>query len=489
MHTMPFDTVLIANRGEIAARIIKTLRKLGLRSAVVYHEVDARSPAVSMADTAILISGHTPIAAYLDIAQIIAAAHKAGAGAVHPGYGFLSEQAQFATAVIKAGIAFIGPAPETIELMGDKIRARNFVQSNGFPVAPSAIEEDDPATFVSRARAIGTPLLVKPSGGAGGKGMRIVRDVDALEGAIEQARSEGQRYFGDHRLYVESYIENPRHIEVQVLGDSFGNIVHLFERECSVQRRFQKIIEEAPSPALSPELRKRVCETAVGIARAANYQNAGTVEFIFDAGEFYFLEMNTRLQVEHPVTEMITGIDLVAEQVYATAGRELGFAQSDIVSNGHAIEVRLYAEAPERGYVPTSGKVLLLEYPSGVRIDSGITQGQPITTAFDPMLAKIIAHSPTRTLATATANHAIQGVILLGCETNASFLARILSDESFVRGQFHTGYLEENPHIAAGNSATALPAFLASAALLTRQVRESADAVPALHASLGHWRN
>ncbi|MGY4281872.1 acetyl-CoA/propionyl-CoA carboxylase biotin carboxyl carrier protein [Bradyrhizobium sp. LM2.7] len=430
-----------------------------------------------------------PIAAYLDIAQIITAAHKAGAGAVHPGYGFLSEQAQFATAVIKAGIAFIGPAPETIELMGDKIRARNFVQSNGFPVAPSAIEEDDPATFVSRARAIGTPLLVKPSGGAGGKGMRIVRDVDALEGAIEQARSEGQRYFGDHRLYVESYIENPRHIEVQVLGDSFGNIVHLFERECSVQRRFQKIIEEAPSPALSPELRKRVCETAVGIARAANYQNAGTVEFIFDAGEFYFLEMNTRLQVEHPVTEMITGIDLVAEQVYATAGRELGFAQSDIVSNGHAIEVRLYAEAPERGYVPTSGKVLLLEYPSGVRIDSGITQGQPITTAFDPMLAKIIAHSPTRTLATATANHAIQGIILLGCETNASFLARILSDESFVRGQFHTGYLEENPHIAAGNSATGLPAFLASAALLTRQVRESADAVPALHASLGHWRN
>ncbi|WP_247354763.1 hypothetical protein [Bradyrhizobium sp. 160] len=329
-------------------------------------------------------------------------------------------------------------------------------------------------------------MLVKPSGGAAGKGMRIVRDVDALEGAIEQARSEGQRYFGDHRLYVERYIENPRHIEVQVLGDSFGNIVHLSERECSVQRRFQKIIEEAPSPALSPELRKRVCETAVGIARAADYQNAGTVESIFDAGEFYSLEMNTRLQVEHPVTEMISGIDLVAEQVYATAGRELGFAQSDIVSNGHAIEVRLYAEAPEPGYVPTSGKVLLLEYPSGVRIDSGITQGQPITTAFDPMLAEIIAHSPTRTLATATANHAIQGVILLGCETNASFLARILADESFVRGQFHTGHLEENPHIAGGNSATGLPAFLASAALLTRQVRESADAVPALHASLGH---
>lgn len=281
-------------------------------------------------------------------------------------------------------------------------------------------------------------MLVKPSGGAAGKGMRIVRDVDALEGAIEQARSEGQRYFGDHRLYVERYIENPRHIEVQVLGDFFGNIVHLSERECSVQRRFQKIIEEAPSPALSPELRKRVCETAVGIARAADYQNAGTVESIFDAGEFYSLEMNTRLQVEHPVTEMISGIDLVAEQVYATAGRELGFAQSDIVSNGHAIEVRLYAEAPEPGYVPTSGKVLLLEYPSGVRIDSGITQGQPITTAFDPMLAEIIAHSPTRTLATATPITRFRGSFFSAArQTLASSPASLptsrLSADSFIR--------------------------------------------------------
>ncbi|MFB9263088.1 acetyl/propionyl/methylcrotonyl-CoA carboxylase subunit alpha [Bradyrhizobium erythrophlei] len=489
MHKLPFDTILIANRGEIAVRIIKTLRKLGLRSAIICHEVDARSPAVSMADVAIPISGRTPIAAYLDIAQIIAAAHKASAGAVHPGYGFLSENAEFARAVIEAGFSFIGPAPETIELMGDKIRARNFVQWNGFPVASSAIEEDDPATFVSRARAIGAPLLVKPSGGGGGKGMRIVRDLSTLEDAIDQSRSEGQRYFGDGRLYVEQYIENPRHIEVQVLGDAFGNVVHLFERECSVQRRFQKIIEETPSPALSPELRERICETAVGIARAANYQNAGTVEFILGENEFFFLEMNTRLQVEHPVTEMITGIDLVAEQVYAAAGKELGFSQGDIVSNGHAIELRLYAEAPQRGYIPTTGKVLLLEYPDGVRIDSGILQGQQITTAFDPMLAKIIAHSPTRIEAAMKAHRAIRELVLLGCETNASFLARILADEAFLGGQFHTGYLEENPHIAADNFASGLSAFLAAGALLARPVRESADAVPELHAALGSWRN
>lgn len=492
MRERPFDTVLIANRGEIAVRIVKTLRRLGLRSAIVYHEVDAGAPAVAMADTAIRIVGRTPIAAYLDAEQIIAAAREAGAGALHPGYGFLSENAEFARTVAAAGIAFIGPTPESIELMGDKIRARNFVQRNGFPVAPSAIEEDDPRTFISRARTIGVPLLVKPSAGGGGKGMRIVRDLDTLEDAIAQARSEGQRYFGDGRLYVERYVEKPRHIEVQVLGDGFGNVVHLFERECSVQRRFQKIIEETPSPALSPELRQRICETAVGIARAADYRNAGTVEFIFGGGEFYFLEMNTRLQVEHPVTEMITGVDLVAEQIFVAAGRKLAFGQSDIVARGHAIEARLYAEAPERGYAPTTGRVLLLEYPAGdgVRVDSGIVRGQSITTAFDPMLAKIIVHAATREEAARRAGCAVRDLVLLGCETNAGFLGRILGDEGFLNGQVHTGYLDENPQIAAGASASGdRPFFLAAAALLTRSVRDSADAVPELHAALGGWRN
>lgn len=490
MKQLPFDTVLIANRGEIAVRIIKTLRKLGIRSAIVYHEADADTLAVSMADIAIAICGRTPISTYLDIDQIIAAALKAGAGALHPGYGFLSENVEFARAVMKAGITFIGPTPESIELMGDKVRARNFVERNGFPVAPSAVEEDDPRTFLSRARTIGAPLLVKSSAGGGGKGMRIVRELDALEDAVVQARSEAQRYFGDGRLYVERYIDQPRHLEVQVLGDMFGHVVHLFERECSVQRRFQKIIEETPSPALTSEMRQRLCDTAVGIARAANYCNAGTVEFIFDGVDFHFLEMNTRLQVEHAVTEMTTGIDLVAEQIYAAAGCQLGFAQSDIVQIGHAIEVRLCAEAPERGYAPTTGTILMLEYPgTDVRIDSGILEGQRVTTAFDPLLAKIIAHSPTRIEAAQKACRAMRELVILGCQTNASFLARILADDGFLRGEVHTGYLDENPSLAQADCGSALPAFLAAAALLTRPVRDSADAVPELHAGLGSWRN
>src|SRR5262249_34455702 len=277
------------------------------------------------------ITGPTPVAAYLDGARIIAAAKQVGAGAIHPGYGFLSENAGFARAVAAAGRRFVGPTPEAIELMGDKVRARAVVPKLGFPGAPSAIEDDDPATFIERAEAVGFPLLIKRSAGGGGKGMRIVREAGALAEEIVRARSEGQRYFGDGRLYVERYVENPRHIEVQVLGDAHGNVVHLFERECSVQRRFQKIIEETPSPALSPEERARICETAAGIARAAGYRNAGTVEFIYGAGAFYFLEMNTRLQVEHPVTEMVTGIDLVREQLRVVAGEPLGFAQVDIV--------------------------------------------------------------------------------------------------------------------------------------------------------------
>lgn len=489
----PFHAVLVANRGEIAARIIRTLRKLGLQSAVVYHDVDFQSPAVALADRAIEISGRTPVSSYLDGDQIIAAALSVGAGAIHPGYGFLSESAVFARAVEAAGLVFVGPSPDAIELMGDKIRARNFVARHGFPVAPSAIEEDDPATFLQRARAIGAPLLVKPSAGGGGKGMRIVRDLAELDDAVVQARSEGQRYFGDGRLYIERFIERPRHIEVQVLGDAFGNVVHLFERECSVQRRFQKIIEETPSPSLSSDTRKNICETAVGIARAAGYRNAGTVEFIYGRGEFYFLEMNTRLQVEHPVTEMTTGLDLVAEQLAVSAGLPLRFNQMDVRSAGHAIEARLYAEAPERDFAPTTGQVLVLEYAEGegVRVDSGIARGQLVSTAFDPMLAKIIVHAPSRGGAIARARQAIDDFVLLGCETNAAFLGRILGDEGFGAGEVHTGYLDEHLDIAkwAAPDEGIQRRLLAAAALLTRPVRDAAHAVPALHASLGSWRN
>ena len=490
----PFETVLIANRGEIAVRVLRTLRKLGLKGAVVFHAADREAPAVRMADHAIEITGTTPVAAYLDGAQILAAARYCGAGAIHPGYGFLSENAGFARAVEAAGLVFIGPKPGQIELMGDKVRARNFVEKGGFPVAPSAIEDDDPASFVERARKVGTPLLIKPSAGGGGKGMRIVRDLAVLEVEIERARSEGQRYFGDGRLYVERYIENPRHIEVQVLGDAHGNVVHVFERECSVQRRFQKIVEETPSLALTPELRSRICEAAAGIARAADYRGAGTVEFIFgQGGEFYFLEMNTRLQVEHPVTEEITGKDLVHEQLRIAAGEPLGYAQADITSRGHAIEFRIYAEDPGRGYTPTTGPILRLRPPQGdgIRWDSGVAQGGEVTAAFDPMIAKLIVRGRDRSEAIARAERALAETVLLGCTTNTAFLRRLIAHPAFVAGDVHTGFLDANPQIAADpeTSRETLHALLAAASLSTRPMRDAADCVPDLHAAIGEWRN
>ncbi len=398
----PFSCVLVANRGEIAVRVLRTVQGLGLKGVVVYHAADATTLAVTMADEAIELHGETPVGAYLDAEQIIRAAQSCAAGAIHPGYGFLSENKAFCEAVEAAGICFVGPRPEQIDLMGDKVRARNFVEKRRFPVAPSAIEDDDPDSFVQRARAVGTPLLIKPSAGGGGKGMRIVRDLSDLEAEVARGRSEGQRYFGDGRLYVERYIENPRHIEVQILGDGQGGVVHVFERECSVQRRFQKIVEETPSPALSPALREEICQTAAGIARAIDYRGAGTVEFIFGPqGEFYFLEMNTRLQVEHPVTEQITGIDLVLQQLRIAAGEKLGFGQDQITARGHAIEYRIYAEDAAAGYTPTTGPVLFLQAPTGegVRWDSGVVQGGEVTSAFDPMIAKLIVHAADRTQA------------------------------------------------------------------------------------------
>ena len=487
----PFRSVLVANRGEIAVRILRTVQRLGLRGIVVFHAVDRGSPAVRMADAAVEITGDTPVAAYLDGAQIIAAGQRSCAGAIHPGYGFLSENAGFARAVAGAGLVFVGPTPEQIDLMGDKVRARAFVAAGGFPVAPSAIEDDDPTTFAQRALQVGFPLLIKPAAGGGGKGMRIVREAAALEGEIVRARSEGLRYFGDGRLYVERYIESPRHIEVQVLGDAHGNVVHLFERECSVQRRFQKIVEESPSPALDAATRARICDTAAAIARAARYRNAGTVEFIFGAGVFYFLEMNTRLQVEHPVTEMITGRDLVEDQLRIAAGEALGFAQSDLATRGHAIEFRVYAEDPARGYLPTTGPVLALRLPAGVRVDSGLVEGQQVTADFDPMLAKLIVHGADRAEAITLGDQALAGFVLLGCTTNVAFLRRLLKHPVFVAGDAHTGFLDANPEIAATPPVppVVLARLLAAAALSIRPLRDAADAVPALHAAMGAWRN
>ena len=490
----PFKRVLIANRGEIALRILRTTKALGLEAVVVYHAADAGTPAVAPADRATEITGASPIAAYLDGAQIIAAARAAGAGAIHPGYGFLSENAHFARQVADAGLIFVGPTAEAIELMGDKVRARAFVAARGFPVAPSAIEDDDPKTFVERARAVGFPLLIKLAAGGGGKGMRIVREAAMLEDEIVRARSEGTRYFGDGRLYVERYIERPRHIEVQVLGDAHGNVVHLFDRECSIQRRFQKIVEEAPSPALSEMERKSICDIAVGIARADTYRNAGTIDFIYGRGEFYFLEMNTRLQVEHPVTEMITGVDLVAEQLRVAAGAPLCVAQSALRIHGHAIEYRIYAESPARGFVPTTGRIVELALPEqgpNVRIDSGIAKGQRVTAAFDPMLAKLVVHGRDRDAAGTRAHDALGRFAVLGCETNTAFLRRLTADPDFAAAALHTGFLDEHPALAAEPpiSVELAAKLIAAAALSLRPVRDAADAVPDLFSAMGPWRN
>ncbi|MBP8232550.1 MAG: biotin carboxylase [Rhizorhabdus sp.] len=491
MTARPFTSVLVANRGEIAVRILRTVQALGMEGLVVYHAADAGSPAVRMADRAIEIDGSTPVAAYLDAAQIVAKASAAGAQAIHPGYGFLSENAEFARAVAAAGMVFVGPTPDAIELMGDKVRARNFVEARGFPVAPSAIEDDDPDSFVERARAVGAPLLIKPSAGGGGKGMRIVRDLALLDEEIERARSEGKRYFGDGRLYAERYVERPRHIEVQVLGDAHGNVVHLFERECSIQRRFQKVVEESPSPGLTPAERARICEVAAGIARAADYRNAGTVEFIYGAGEFYFLEMNTRLQVEHPVTEEVTGIDLVAEQLRIAMGAPLGYAQDDVHVSGHAIELRLYAEDPARDFSPTTGPILAYRPPEVIRVDSGIAEGGVVTANFDPMLAKVIVHGDSRAHAIERAKQALADFVLLGCKTNAGFLQRLLADPDFAAGDMHTGSIAEKPWLAQEPELDEqrLVELLGAASLLLVPVRTAADAVPLQHATMGAWRN
>jgi acetyl/propionyl-CoA carboxylase alpha subunit len=485
-------SVLVANRGEIAARVLRTVKAGGRRGVLVRHALDADGPASALADEVVEIDGPTPVAAYLDGAQIIAAAKRTGADAIHPGYGFLSENAGFAKAVADAGLVFIGPSPEAIALMGDKVRARAFVAARGFPVAPSAIEDDEPRTFLARARKVALPLLIKPAAGGGGKGMRIVRRHEDLAEEVARARSEGERYFGDGRLYVERYVERPRHIEVQVLGDAHGDVVHLWERECSVQRRFQKVIEESPSPALSAAQRREICEAATGIARAAGYRNAGTVEFIFgEDGAFYFLEMNTRLQVEHPVTEMVTGLDLVAEQVRIAEGEPLGYRQDDVRQDGHAIELRLYAEDPARDYAPTTGTLAALQWPDGVRIDSGVNPGQRVSAAFDPMLAKTIAHGPDRAAAIAQAAEALRRTVLLGLTTNREFLVRVLEDEAFARGAVHTGYLDEAMErlLPPTPDRETLMAVLSVAALSDPELRGEADLVPALHAAMGGWRN
>jgi len=489
-----FTKVLVANRGEIACRIFRTLRQLGIGSVAVYHHDDRNAPHVSLADEAIELQGAVPSAAYLDRAQIVAACRRSGAEAIHPGYGFLSENADFSGFVAESGLVFIGPEAETIRLMGDKIGSRNFAASQGVPVAPSVIQHGDLAEFVAAAEAIGFPLLIKASAGGGGKGMKIARSAAELAENARLAQGEAERYFRDGRIYAERLIERPRHIEVQVLGDGTGTVLHLYERECSIQRRYQKIIEEAPAANLPTALRDEICAAAVKLASAARYKNAGTIEFVLAPdGAFYFLEMNTRLQVEHPVTEAILGLDLVAEQIGIAAGLGLSFAQADLVPNGHAIECRICAEEPEKDFRPATGRIGRLRIPGGegIRFDGGIREGQAVTPAFDSMLAKLIAHAPTRDEAAERLAAAVDALVILGVPVNADYLGRILRHPAFLDGQLHTGFIAEHATALAAPalSAELEAALFAAAALGDKDFRRSIFAVPEPHASIGAWRN
>ncbi|MDB5512066.1 MAG: biotin carboxylase [Enterovirga sp.] len=483
-------SVLVANRGEIACRILRTVRRLGMRGIAVYHFADRNAPHVAMADEALELTGSVPTAAYLDQAQIIQACLRAGVDSVHPGYGFLAENAAFAEAVAAAGLVFVGPDADTIRLMGDKIASRNFARAQNVPVAPSATDEGDPTAFLRQAAAIGFPLLIKASAGGGGKGMKIVRSADELQENIRVAASEALRYFGDGRVYAEKLVEAPRHIEVQVLGDGEGSVIHLHERECSIQRRHQKVIEEAPAPRLPPSVKNAICDAAVRLATAARYRNAGTIEFILGAdGAFYFLEMNTRLQVEHPVTEEIVGLDLVEEQLRIADGKGLSRRQDEIRISGHSIEVRICAEQPERDFRPATGVCGVLRWPADARVEAGVAEGQEVTAAFDSMLAKIITTGSTRLEAADRMKHALDEFVLLGVPNNADYLARIVAHEAFREGRLDTNFLVEHSADLLPAQRAPEPAAILAALMADAGFRRVVDDVPALHAAIGRWRN
>ncbi|MEV5969811.1 biotin carboxylase N-terminal domain-containing protein [Streptomyces sp. NPDC051921] len=476
-----FDTVLVANRGEIAVRVIRTLRELGVRSVAVYSDADADARHVREADTAVRIGPPAASESYLSVPALLDAARRTGAQAVHPGYGFLAENAGFARACAEAGLVFIGPSAEAISLMGDKIRAKETVRAAGVPVVPGAADPD----IVDAARELGAPVLLKPSAGGGGKGMRLVRDLAVLEDEIAAARREARSSFGDDTLLVERWIDRPRHIEIQVLADAHGNVVHLGERECSLQRRHQKIIEEAPSVLLTPEIRAAMGAAAVDAARSCGYVGAGTVEFIVPGGDpssYYFMEMNTRLQVEHPVTELAVkikedGLDLVAWQLRVAAGEPLSFAQEDVRLDGWAIEARICAEDPARGFLPSGGTVLALNEPqgAGVRTDSGLAEGTEVSSLYDPMLSKVIVHGPDRPTALRKLRAALADTVTLGVPTNAGFLRRLLAHPDVVTGDLDTGLVERDAESLIDGT---VPAEVYAAAALLRHFPVRSAAAP-----------
>ena len=451
MGTRTFRKILVANRGEIALRVMRSCHAMGIETVAVYSEADADAPHVRFAGEAVHLAAAPAQESYLSIEKIIEAARRTGADAIHPGYGFLSENAEFAESCEAAGVIFVGPPPAAIRAMGLKSSARRLAAEAGAPVVPGYDGEDQSVkTLRARMIEIGFPVLIKASAGGGGKGMRVARVRSEVDSAIEAARREAEKAFGDGSLLLEKYVEGARHVEVQIFGDAHGNLVHLFERDCSLQRRHQKVVEESPSPAVNEELRRKMGEAAVNIGRAIGYANAGTVEFILaPSGEFYFIEVNTRLQVEHPVTEMITGLDLVRLQIEIAEGRPLPFSQGDLKAEGHAIEARLYAEDPANDFLPSTGKILELHLPAiqeggAVRIDSGIESGMEVGIHYDPMLAKLVARGENRDDAIRKLVYALRQSSIQGLRTNRDFLIRALDHPDFKRGRAHTGFIAEH---------------------------------------------
>lgn len=445
---MPETTkLLVANRGEIALRIMRSAREEGIPTVAVFSEADRNAPHVLYADEAVCIGPPPSAQSYLQIDHIIDACQQTGANAVHPGYGFLSENAEFARRITEAGITFVGPSTQAIETMGSKLAAKAAVKKYGVPLVPGT---EEPVTDIQQAkeaaREIGYPILIKASAGGGGKGMRIVEDENDFESQMERAVSEAKSAFGDGSVFIEKFIVAPKHIEIQILGDQHGNMVYLFERECSIQRRYQKVIEEAPSAVVTPSVRQAMGEAAIGVARACNYVGAGTVEFVMGKDlDFYFLEMNTRLQVEHPVTEMITGLDLVKLQLSIARGEEIPFRQEDLTIQGHAIEVRVYAEDPANNFLPDTGTLQTYRRPQGpgVRVDDGFEEGMPIPVYYDPMIAKLVVHDKDREAAIQRMLRAISEYRISGVETTLDFCRFVLQHDSFISGKFDTKFVDE----------------------------------------------
>lgn len=460
-----FKKVLVANRGEIAIRVFRALNEMGIESVAVYSEADRLSWHLRYADEAHLIGPAPAAESYLNIAKIIEVAKTTGSEAIHPGYGFLAESHEFAAACDEAGLVFIGPTAASIRAMGFKTRAKKIMQDSGVPVIPGSpgpVEDADEAVKI--AGEIGYPVMIKASAGGGGKGMRIVNDGNEIRQVFKTARGEAQAYFGNPEIFVEKYIRHPRHIEVQILADNHGDVIHLGERECSVQRRYQKLIEETPSPAIDDEARRKIGETAVKAARAAEYRNAGTVEFILDqSGDFYFLEVNTRLQVEHPVTEFVTGIDLVKNQIRIASGFPLGYRQEDIKPQGASIECRIYAEDPKNDFLPSLGRITRLKNPEGpwVRVENYVYRGYEVPVYYDPLIAKVITWGEDRSAAIARMSRALGEYIIEGIETTIPFHVWVMRDEQFISGDFDTSYIDNHYIGNATRAHRAVPADIA----------------------------